>query len=76
MRTQIASRLTRLEQSAGTGARRIVVVERGHLEAAKAFLSTCPGVDMDRLVFVITGVRMGGDPKPEDWLRMARGESG
>jgi hypothetical protein len=51
------------------GARRIVVVERGHLEAAKAFLSTCPGVDMDGLVFVITGVRMGGDPKPEDWLR-------
>jgi hypothetical protein len=29
MRTQIASRLTRLEQSAGTGSRRLVVVERG-----------------------------------------------
>jgi hypothetical protein len=28
MRTQIASRLTRLEKSAGTGSRRLVVVER------------------------------------------------
>ena len=39
MRTQIASRLTRLEQSAGTGSRRLVVVEdQKALEAARAFL--------------------------------------
>ncbi len=38
MRTQIASRLARLEHNAGTGSRRIVVVERKSLEAARAFL--------------------------------------
>jgi hypothetical protein len=56
MRTQIASRLTRLEKSAGTGSRRLVVVESKSLEAARAFLQGRPDVDMDRITFVITGV--------------------
>jgi hypothetical protein len=72
MRTQIASRLTRLEQSAGTGSRRLVVVESKSLEAARAFLQGRPDVDMDRITFVITGVRRN-DQDPEDWLRAARG---
>ena len=72
MRTQIASRLTRLEKSAGTGSRRLVVVERGSLEAARAFLQGRPDVDMDRITFVITGVSCR-DQGPEDWLRAARG---
>jgi RNase P/RNase MRP subunit POP5 len=38
MRTQIASRLTRLERNTGRGSRRIVVVERESLEAARAAL--------------------------------------
>jgi hypothetical protein len=71
MRTQIASRLTRLEQSAWTGSRRIVVVERKSLEAARAFPGP-PDVDMDRITFVITGVSCR-DQGPEQWLRAARG---
>ena len=74
MRTQIASRLARLEQSAGTGSRRLVVVERESLEAARAFLQGRPDVDMDRITFVVTGVRRN-DQDPEDWLRAARGEA-
>jgi hypothetical protein len=75
MSTRLASRLTRLEQNTGTGARRIVVVEdKKALEAARAFLLGCPDVDMDRITFVITGVRRS-DQDPEDWLRAARGEA-
>jgi hypothetical protein len=72
MRTQIASRLTRIEHNAGTGSRRIVVVERKSLEAARAFLHGRPDVDMDRITFVVTGVECNGQG-PEDWLRAARG---
>jgi hypothetical protein len=68
MRTQIASRLIRIEQNSGTGSRRIVVVERGSLEAARAFLQGRADVDMD------TGVRCNGQG-PEDWLPAARGEA-
>jgi hypothetical protein len=74
MRTQIASRLARLEQNTGTGSRRIVVVERGSLEAARAFLQGRADVDMDRITFVVTGVTRN-DQDPEDWLRAARGEA-
>ena len=74
MRTQIASRLTRLERNTGRGSRRIVVVERESLEAARAFLQGRPDVDMDRITFVVTGVRRNGQD-PEDWLRAARGEA-
>jgi hypothetical protein len=75
MRTQIASRLTRLEQNTGTGSRRIVVVEnQKSLEAARAFLQGRPDVDMDRITFVITGVSRNGQD-PEDWLRAARGKA-
>jgi hypothetical protein len=74
MRTQIASRLTRLEKSAGTGSRRLVVVERESLEAARAFLQGRPDVDIDRITFVVTGVRRNGQD-PQDWLRAARGEA-
>jgi hypothetical protein len=73
MRTQIASRLTRLEQSAGTGSRRLVVVENQKaLEAARAFLQGRADVDMNRITFVITGVPRNGQG-PEDWLRAACG---
>jgi hypothetical protein len=72
MRTQIASRLARLERNARTGSRRIVVVERGSLEAARAFLQGRPDVDMGRITFVVTGVE-GKGQGPEDWLRAARG---
>jgi hypothetical protein len=72
MRTQIASRLARLERNARTGSRRIVVVERGSLEAARAFLQGRPDVDMGRITFVVTGVECN-DQDPEDWLRAARG---
>ncbi len=72
MRTQLTSRLTRLEHNAGTGSRRIVVVGEGHVEEARAFLSGRHDVDMDRLIFVVTGVR---DSTHEDWLRAARGEA-
>ena len=74
MRTQIASRLTRLEQNTGTGSPRIVVVERNSLEAARAFLQGRPDVDMNRVVLVVTGVR-NDDGGPEAWLRAARGEA-
>jgi hypothetical protein len=74
MRTQIASRLTRLERNTGRGSRRIVVVEKNSLEAARAFLQGRPDVDMDRITFVVTGVRRN-DQDPEDWLRAARGEA-
>jgi hypothetical protein len=70
MRTQIASRLTRIEQNTGTGSRRIVVVEKKSLEAARAFLQGRPDVDMDRITFVVTGVRRNGRG-PEDWLQLA-----
>jgi hypothetical protein len=67
MRTQIASRLIRLEQNTGTGSRRIVVVEnQTSLGAARAFLQGRPDVDMDRITFVITGVPHNGQ---DDWLR-------
>ena len=73
MSTRLASRLTRLEQNTGTGARRIVVVEdQKALEAAVAFLQGRPDVDMDRITFVITGVSCR-DQGPEQWLRAARG---
>jgi GTP1/Obg family GTP-binding protein len=73
MRTQIASRLARLEQKTGMGSRRIVVVEdQKALEAARAFLQGRPDVDMDRITFVITGVPRSGQG-PEDWLRAACG---
>src|ERR1700686_1436072 len=57
------------------GAPRVVVVEDRDHAACVAFLSTCPGVDVDRLFIVVTHVDMGGDPGPAEWLRMARGES-
>jgi hypothetical protein len=73
MRAQLASRLTRIEQSTGRGSRRIVVVEEPKsLEAAKAFLQSRPDVDMGRIVSVITGVPRC-DSGPEYWLRAARG---
>jgi hypothetical protein len=73
MRTQIASRLARLEQNTGTGSRRIVVVEnQKSLEAARAFLQGRADVDMDRITFVITGASCR-DQGPEQWLRAARG---
>jgi hypothetical protein len=72
MRTQIASRLTRIEQNTGTGSRRIVVVEKKFLEAARAFLQGRPDVDIDRIIFVVTGVRRN-DQDPEGWLRAACG---
>jgi hypothetical protein len=73
MSTRLASRLTRLEQNTGTGARRIVVVEdQNALEAARGFLQGRPDVDMDRITFVITGVSCR-DQGPERWLRAARG---
>jgi len=74
MRTQIASRLARLERNTGRGSRRIVVVEKNSLEAARAFLQGRADVDMDRITFVITGVPRNGQG-PEDWLRAARGEA-
>jgi GTP1/Obg family GTP-binding protein len=75
MRTQIASRLTRLERNTGRGSRRIVVVEdQKALEAARVFLQGCPDVDMARITFVVTGVPRNGRG-PEDWLRAARGEA-
>jgi hypothetical protein len=75
MSTRLASRLTRIEQNTGTGARRIVVVEdQKALEAARVFLQGCPDVDMARITFVITGVRRN-DQDPEDWLRAARAEA-
>jgi hypothetical protein len=37
MTSRVAARLARLEHNAGTGSRRIVVVERKSLEAARAF---------------------------------------
>jgi hypothetical protein len=73
MSTQIASRLTRLEQNIGAGSRRFVVVEdQKALEAARAFLQGRPDVDIDRITFVVTGVRRNGQG-PKDWLRAARG---
>ena len=73
MRTQIASRLTRLERNTGRGSRRIVVVEnQKSLEAARAFLQGRPDVDIDRITFVVTGVPHR-DHGPEQWLRAARG---
>jgi hypothetical protein len=60
--------------NAGTGSRRIVVVEKNSLEAARAFLQGRPDVDMDRITFVVTGVPRN-DQDPEDWLRAARGEA-
>ena len=71
MRTQIA-RLARLERNPRTDSPRLVVVERGSLEAARAFLQGRPDVDMDRITFVITGVPRR-DQGPEQWLRAARG---
>ena len=69
MSTRLASRLTRLEQNTGTGARRIVVVENQKaLEAARVFLQGCPDVDIDRITFVVTGVPRSGQG-PGDWLR-------
>jgi GTP1/Obg family GTP-binding protein len=66
MRTQIASRLTRLERTTGRGSRRIVVVEdQKALEAARVFLQGCPDVDMARITFVVTGVPRNGRG-PED----------
>ena len=67
--------MRRLERaSTGRGPDRIVVVEKKSLEAARAFLQGRPDVDMDRITFVITGVRRN-DQDPEDWLRAARGEA-
>jgi hypothetical protein len=75
MRTQIASRLARLEQNARTGSRRIVVVgTQNEASAAKAFLQGRADVDMNRITLVITGVECN-DQDPEDWLRAARGEA-
>jgi len=74
MRTRIASRLARLERNTGRGSRRIVVVERESLEAARAFLQGRADVDMNRVVLVVTGVR-NDDGGPEAWLRAARGEA-
>jgi hypothetical protein len=73
MSARLASRLTRLEQNTGTGARRIVVIEnQKSLEAARAFLQGRADVDMDRITFVITGVSCRNQG-PEQWLRAARG---
>jgi hypothetical protein len=72
MTSRVAARLARLEHNARTGSRRIVVVERGSLEAARAFLQGRPDVDMGRITFVVTGVECN-DQDPEDWLRAARG---
>ena len=73
MRTQgLASRLARIERNTGRGSRRIVVVERKSLAAARAFLQGRPDVDMDRITFVVTAVPHR-DHGPEQWLRAARG---
>jgi hypothetical protein len=56
----------------GRGSRRIVVVEKNSLEAARAFLQGRADVDMNRITFIITGVSRN-DQDPEDWLRAARG---
>ena len=52
---------------------RDVEVTRGHLERAKKFL-TRRGIDLETLIFVITGVDRGLDPGAEEagWLRMAQ----
>ncbi len=73
MRTQIA-RLARLERNPRTDSPRLVVVERGSVEAARAFLQGRHDVEMDRITFVVTGVPCN-DQGPEDWLRAARGEA-
>ena len=74
MRTQgLASRLARIERNERSGSHRLVVVEtQEEASAARAFLQGRPDVDMDRITFVITGVRRN-DQDPEDWLRAARG---
>jgi hypothetical protein len=74
MTSRVAARLARLEHNAQTGSCRIVVVERGSLEAARAFLQGRADMDMDRITFVVTGVRCNGQG-PEDWLPAARGEA-
>jgi hypothetical protein len=74
MTSRVAARLARIEHSTRTGENRIVAVESKSLEAATAFLQGRPDVDMDRITFVITGVRRN-DQDPEDWLRAARGEA-
>jgi hypothetical protein len=72
MRTQIASRLTRIERNTGTGSRRIVVVEnQKSLEAARAFLQDRADVDMDRITFVITGVTRNGQTPKTGYARLA-----
>jgi hypothetical protein len=48
----------------------VVVGKQKSLEAARAFLRGRPDVDMDRITFVVTGVRRN-DQDPEDWLRAA-----
>jgi hypothetical protein len=74
MTSRVAARLARLEHNARTGSRRVVVVERESLEAARAFLQGRPDVDINRVVLVVTGVR-NDDGGPEAWLRAARGEA-
>jgi hypothetical protein len=72
MRTQLSSRLARIEQSKRSISRRLVVVgTQNEASAAKAFLQGRPDVDMDRITFVITGVSCR-DQGPEQWLRAAR----
>jgi hypothetical protein len=72
MSTQIASRLTRLEQNIGAGSRRFVVVEdQKALEAARAFLQGRPDVDIDRITFVVTGVRAMAKAPKTGYARLA-----
>jgi hypothetical protein len=73
MTSRVAARLARLEHNTGAASPRVVVVGEKSLEAARAFLQGRPDVDMDRITFVVTGVRRN-DQDPEDWLRAARGE--
>jgi hypothetical protein len=75
MRTQVSARLARLERNPRTDSPRIVVVEtQEEASAATAFLQGRADVDMDRVIFIATGVPRNGRG-PEDWLRAARGEA-
>jgi hypothetical protein len=70
---RLSTRLDKVESSRGLGRRFVVVVTRGHLERAKKFL-TRRGIDLETLIFVVTGVDRGLDAGAEEagWLRMAQ----
>jgi hypothetical protein len=64
MRGNISTRLTRL-----------IVVTRENIEEAKALIRSQPDIDVDRIVYAITGVPCGQGRGPEYWLAAARGEN-